>query len=120
VTIGEPRSRWRRGGPASLSVTSLTDARGAISNLEDDGWLHWPTDPNRSWRYDHPHVRELRTFRDALCANDALRDRYEALKRNLAKAFRDDREAYAKAETAFIHNGLRQSGIEPHRRPGSD
>jgi len=55
-------------------------------------------------------VRELRTFRDALCANDALRDRYEALKRNLAKAFRDDREAYAKAETAFIHNGLRQSG----------
>ena len=120
-------------------VTSLADARGAVSILEQDGWLHWPADPNRSWRlwflrpqpdarthhlyliqYDDPHVRELRAFRDALRANDALRDRYEALKRSLAKAFRDDREAYTKAKADFIDNGLRQSGIEPHRRPGSD
>jgi hypothetical protein len=43
-------------------------------------------------------VAELRAFRNVLCANDALRDRYEALKRNLAKAFRDDREAYGKAK----------------------
>jgi len=42
------------------------------------------------------------------------------LKRNLAKAFRDDREAYTNAKTRFIENGLRLSGIEPHRRPGSD
>jgi GrpB-like predicted nucleotidyltransferase (UPF0157 family) len=120
-------------------VTSLTDARGAVSILEEDGWLHWPADPNRSWRlwflrpqpdarthhlylirYDDAHVGELRAFRDALCANDALRDRYEALKRNLAKAFRDDREAYTKAKTRFVADALRQSGIESHRRPGSD
>ena len=31
-------------------VTSLTDARGAVSILQQDGWLHWPTDPNKSWR----------------------------------------------------------------------
>jgi GrpB-like predicted nucleotidyltransferase (UPF0157 family) len=120
-------------------VTSLVEARGAVSILEEDGWLHWPTDPNRSWRlwflrpqpdarthhlyliqYDDPHVRELRAFRDVLRANEALRDRYEALKRNLAKAFRDDREAYTKAKTRFIDNGLRQSGIEPHRWGRSD
>jgi GrpB-like predicted nucleotidyltransferase (UPF0157 family) len=119
-------------------VTSLVEARGAVSILEEDGWFDWPTDPNRSWRfwflrpqpdarthhlyliqYDDPHVRELRAFRDVLCANDVLRDRYEVLKRDLAKAFRDDREAYTKAKTRFIENGLRQSGIEPRRRPGS-
>lgn len=116
-------------------VTSLADAGGAVSILEQDGWLHWPTDPNRSWRlwflrpqpdarthhlyliqYDDPHVRELRAFRDALRADDALRDRYEALKRKLAKAFRDDREAYTRTKADFIDRGLRQSGIEPHRR----
>jgi GrpB-like predicted nucleotidyltransferase (UPF0157 family) len=31
-------------------VTSLADGGGAVSNLDDDGWLHWPADPNRSWR----------------------------------------------------------------------
>jgi GrpB-like predicted nucleotidyltransferase (UPF0157 family) len=107
-------------------VTSLVEAREAVSVLEEDRWLHWPTDPNRSWRlwflrpqpdarahhlyliqYDDPHVRELRAFRDVLRANDALRDRYEALKRNLAKAFRDDREAYSRAKARFIYNTLR-------------
>lgn len=120
-------------------VTSLVEAGAAVSILEEDGWLQWPTDPNRSWRfwflrpqpdvrthhlyliqYDDPHVRELRAFRDVLCADGALRDHYEALKRNLAKAFRNDREAYTKAKTRFITHALRQSGIELRRRPGSD
>lgn len=120
-------------------VTSLVEARGAVSVLEDDGWLYWPTDPNRSWRFwflrpqpdarthhlyliqhDDPHVRDLRAFRDVLRADDALRDRYEMLKRSLAKAFRDDRRAYTRAKTRFIENGLRQSGIQPLPRPGSD
>jgi GrpB-like predicted nucleotidyltransferase (UPF0157 family) len=104
-------------------VTSLTDARGAVSILQQDGWLHWPADPNKSWRlwflrpqpaarthhlyliqYDDPHVGELRIFRDALRADDALRDRYQALKRRLAKEFRDDREAYTNAKADFIDN----------------
>jgi GrpB-like predicted nucleotidyltransferase (UPF0157 family) len=76
-------------------VTSLVEAGGVVSILEEDGWLQWPTDPNRSWRfwflrpqpdvrthhlyliqYDDPHVRELRAFRDVVCADGALRDRY--------------------------------------------
>ena len=119
-------------------VASLVEARGAVSILEEDGCLDSPTDPNRSWRFwflrpqpdarthhlyliqhDDLHARELRAFRDVPCANDALRDRYDVLKRNLAKAFRDDREAYTKAKTRSIENGLRQSGMEPHRRAGS-
>jgi GrpB-like predicted nucleotidyltransferase (UPF0157 family) len=120
-------------------VTSLVQARGAVSILVEDGWLDWPTDPNRSWRfwflrphpdarthhlyliqYDDPHVQELRAFRDVLCANDALRHRYEMLKRNLAKEFRDDREAYTEAKARFIENGLRQCGFEPRPRPGAN
>lgn len=120
-------------------VTSLETARGAAAILENDGWLHWPTDPNRPWRmwflrpqpdarthhlyliqYDDPHVGELRALRDVLRSDDAQRDSYGALKRKLAKAFRDDREAYTKAKTGFIRNVLHQSGIELHRRPGSD
>ena len=116
-------------------VASLAEVHGAVPILEDDGWLHWPTDPNKSWRYwflrpqpaarthhlyliqyDDPHVEELRAFRDALCADVALRDRYQALKRNLAKAFRDDRDAYTDAKSRFIQDGLRQRGIDPHSR----
>lgn len=117
-------------------VTSLVEAREAVSILNEDGWLDWPTDPNRSWRlwflrpapdvrthhlyliqHDDPHVRELRAFRDVLCADDGLRDEYGALKRNLAKVFHEDREAYTAAKARFIETTLRQSGIEPHGRP---
>lgn len=110
-------------------VTSLARARGAVAVLTEDGWLHWPTDPNSSWRmwflrprpdarthhlyliqYDDPHTRALRAFRDALRADDVLRDRYEALKRKQAKSFRDDREAYTNAKRHFIDDVLRQVG----------
>ena len=104
-------------------VTLLTDARAAASILQQDGWSHWAADPNKLWRlwflrpqpearthhlyliqYDDPHVRGLRTFRDALRADNALRDRYEVLKRRLAKEFCDDREAYTNAKADFIDN----------------
>jgi GrpB-like predicted nucleotidyltransferase (UPF0157 family) len=65
-------------------------------------------------------VEELRAFRDALCADDALRDRYAALKRNLANAFRDDRAAYTTVKARFVEEELRQSGIEPQCRPETD
>ena len=106
-------------------VTSLIDAQRAVPLLEEDGWRHWPSDPNRSWRfwflrpqpetrthhlylirYDDPHVEALRGFRDLLRADDALRDRYEQLKRNLANAFRDDREAYTNAKARFVEDAL--------------
>ncbi|WP_192725941.1 GrpB family protein [Mycobacterium sp. OAS707] len=107
-------------------ITSLMDAQAAVPLLEEDGWRHWPSDPNGSWRswflrprpearthhlyliqYDHPRVAELRAFRDALRADGSLRDRYEALKRNLANEFRDDREAYTNAKAGFVADVLR-------------
>jgi GrpB-like predicted nucleotidyltransferase (UPF0157 family) len=110
-------------------ITSLVDAEAAVPLLEEDGWRHWPSDPNRSWRfwflrpqpearthhlyliqYDHPRVEELRAFRDVLRADDSLRDRYEALKRHLAKAFRDDRDAYTTAKARFVEDALRPLG----------
>jgi GrpB-like predicted nucleotidyltransferase (UPF0157 family) len=108
-------------------VVSLAEAGRAVSILQDDGWLHWPTDPNVSWRlwflrpqpdarthhlyliqYDDPRVRELRAFRDMLRADDGLRDEYEALRRHLANVFRNDREAYTEAKARFIESRLRQ------------
>ena len=51
-----------------------------------------------------PARRRTAHIRDALRADDALRDRYQALKRRLAKEFRNDREAYTDAKADFIDN----------------
>lgn len=116
-------------------VTSLAEAQGAVPILSEDGWLHWPADPNKSWRvwflrprpgaqthhlylvqHDDPHVRELCAFRDVLRTDERLRNEYQLLKYDLAEVFHDDREAYTVAKAAFIENTLKQSGIEPLRR----
>jgi GrpB-like predicted nucleotidyltransferase (UPF0157 family) len=50
-------------------------------------------------------ANELRchlAFRDALRADSGLRDRYGALKRSLANAYKDDRSAYTEAKSALI------------------
>ena len=120
-------------------VIAQAEARGAVSVLENDGWLYWPADPNGCWRLwflrprpearthhlyliqrDDPHVAELRAFRDALRANRGLRDQYGALKRRLANVFRDDREAYTRAKAHFIDRTLRAGGVDPLPRPPSE
>ncbi|WP_442009557.1 GrpB family protein [Mycobacterium sp. 2YAF39] len=117
------------------SVTSLIEAQEAIPILDENGWLHWPTDPNESWRmwflrprpearthhlylvqHDDPHACELRAFRDVLRTNEQLRNEYQSLKAHLAQAFRDDREAYTAAKGTFIANTLKQIGLQPQRR----
>jgi GrpB-like predicted nucleotidyltransferase (UPF0157 family) len=113
-------------------VTSLAGAHRAVPILEEAGWLSWPSDPYRSWRlwflrprpdarthhlyliqYDDPHLRELLVFRDLLRSQAELRQRYELLKRRLAEAYRDEREAYTEAKGPFVENALREAGIEP-------
>jgi GrpB-like predicted nucleotidyltransferase (UPF0157 family) len=50
-------------------------------------------------------AKELRrhlAFRDALRADNALRDKYAALKRGLAEAHTRDRNGYTEAKSAFI------------------
>jgi GrpB-like predicted nucleotidyltransferase (UPF0157 family) len=49
------------------------------------------------------------TFRNRLRADAALRSAYEALKVELARAYRTDREAYINGKTAFNEGALRTS-----------
>jgi GrpB-like predicted nucleotidyltransferase (UPF0157 family) len=54
-------------------------------------------------------------FRSALRASEDLRDKYAALKRSLAKAYKEDRGAYAEAKTNFITSivGTRDQMLQP-------
>lgn len=52
-------------------------------------------------------------FRDALRADETLRQQYAALKRELARTFADDKEKYASAKGPFIASVLRQAQREP-------
>ncbi len=56
--------------------------------------------------YDGPLWRNYLTFRDALQANPALVQQYEALKVELSQQFRENRGAYTAAKASFIHRVL--------------
>jgi GrpB-like predicted nucleotidyltransferase (UPF0157 family) len=53
-------------------------------------------------RADSEELRAEVAFRDRLRRQPALAAEYEALKRQLAVRFRDDRDAYAEAKTDFV------------------
>jgi GrpB-like predicted nucleotidyltransferase (UPF0157 family) len=53
-----------------------------------------------------PALQAHLTLRDALRADRALADAYAQLKRDLAAAFRDDRDSYTEGKTAFIRTVL--------------
>jgi len=61
----------------------------------------------RSWHLhlaerDGPFWREHLTFRNALRANDDIRDAYAALKQQLAARYPRDRESYIDGKTDFV------------------
>ncbi len=62
---------------------------------------------------DSPFWRDHLTFRDRLRADNALRDAYAALKRDLAARFPQDREAYIAAKESFVNDVLRLSAGSP-------
>ena len=114
-------------------VVAFEDAQPAIPVLVADGWLFWPDDPNRSYRlwflrptpamrthhlylmqHDHPELRRVLRFRDALRNDVALRRSYEAVKQDLAQRYRDDRDAYTDAKSEFIRAALGETSA---RRP---
>lgn len=119
------------------AVVSLNAAQAAVPALEADGWLFWADDPNRSYRLwflrptpaarthhlylmqqDHPELRGLLLFRDALCDDPALRNEYATLKERLAEQHRTDRDAYTDAKSDFIRSVVEaRGGDEPSRRP---
>lgn len=55
---------------------------------------------------DHRRWQDALTFRDALSAQPETAAAYAALKRELARRYPDDREAYSAAKTAFVEKVL--------------
>ena len=116
-------------------VGSLPAGVAAVPVMEGAGWMPWPEDPLRGYRLwflkpnpevrthhlqivdaDHPHAVALVAFRDALRADDRLRDEYARLKDGLAAAHPDNRNAYTNAKAEFVSQALRQAGVEPPAR----
>ena len=103
-------------------VDDLVRARGVIPALEATGYSFWADNPDKTklflvkglppapHRTHHLHVydnadeveRHL-IFRDRLRAHPELRDAYLALKTDLARRFRNDREAYTNHKVSFIN-----------------
>ena len=111
-------------------VQSLAASRAAIPVLEKDGWLFWPDDPNYNYRlwflrpspsarthhlqviqHDHPNLRALIVFRDALRQDRPLRKAYSSLKEDLARKHQGDRNAYSNAKTEFVQSVLEAAGV---------
>jgi GrpB-like predicted nucleotidyltransferase (UPF0157 family) len=106
-----------------IAVPSLAEAKAkAIEPLEQIGYLYWADNPkdDRMFfvkglppygerRTHHVHMTETSgemwqrlSFRDYLRVHPDEVARYEALKRDLADAFRDDREAYTDAKEGYV------------------
>ncbi len=106
-----------------IAVRSLVQARGSfIDPLRQLGYVFWADNPRTDRlffvkgmppygerRTHHVHVTEPEgelwrrlLFRDYLRANPGAARRYERLKRELARRFRSDREAYTNAKSAFV------------------
>jgi GrpB-like predicted nucleotidyltransferase (UPF0157 family) len=116
-----------------LTVPDLEQARArAVPLLAPHGYLFWAENPRTDRlffvkglppaavaRTHHLHVTEpggeaLQTiaFRDHLRSHHAEAARYAALKRELARSHRTDREAYTDAKAAFVAEilGKRRGG----------
>lgn len=78
--------------------------------------MHWFCKPGPSLRTHHLHLVPYRSelwdariaFRDCLRSNPRIAAEYATLKRDLAWAHREDREAYTEAKGPFIVETLRQ------------
>ena len=113
-----------------VPVQSLAAARTAIPILEKVGWLFRPDDPNDNYRlwllrpspsvrthqlqviqHDHPNLRALIAFRDALRQDPQLRMAYSSLNDDLARKHQSDRNAYSNAKTEFVQSVLEAAGV---------
>jgi GrpB-like predicted nucleotidyltransferase (UPF0157 family) len=116
-------------------VRSLPAVMAAVPLLEGAGWMPWPEDPLRQYRLwflrptpearthhlqvvegGHPQAAALLAFRDALRADNGLRDEYARLKERLAEEHSANRNAYTNAKADFVSRVLLQPGVEPPAR----
>lgn len=104
-------------------LSSPTDLPEAIRLLARIGYVHEgdlgiagregfrspPSEPRHHLYVVAAGAKELRrhlAFRDALRTDGDLRDSYAALKRSLAVQYKDDRNSYTQAKSAFIKSAL--------------
>jgi GrpB-like predicted nucleotidyltransferase (UPF0157 family) len=102
----------------SLKVSAPAKAALAVHGYQyfpyKDDVMHWFCKPSAEFRTHHLHLvpfdsnlwRERIVFRNALRSNRELALEYEALKRVLAEAHRNDREAYSEAKWPFVKRVL--------------
>jgi GrpB-like predicted nucleotidyltransferase (UPF0157 family) len=105
-------------------VVEPEDVKRAIDRLTTMGYVHQgnlgvegreafgvPDGEPRHHLYvsptDSEELRAQLAFRDRLRADPALANEYEALKRELALTFRDDRVGYTDAKAAFVTTASR-------------
>lgn len=110
-----------------VGVASLSASRPCFDPLAKLGYLyapyrademHWFCKPHPNRRTHHLHLvptgstrfEDELAFRDRLRANPETAAEYAALKRNLARQFAHDREAYTDAKAEFIQGVLGPAG----------
>ena len=108
-------------------VTSLSESEPAKDILRQAGYqyaeyktdiMHWFCKPSFSLRTHHLHLipfesplwHERLAFRNLLRTNSNVAEEYAALKRELARKFEFDREAYTDAKSPFIARALGLTG----------
>jgi GrpB-like predicted nucleotidyltransferase (UPF0157 family) len=92
---------------------------GLILDDPNDNYRLWFSRPSPSVRthhlqviqYDHPNLRALIAFRDALRQDPQLRMAYSSLKEDLARKHKSDRNAYSNAKTEFVRSVLEAAGV---------
>jgi len=106
------------------AVESLEASRPALARLAPLGYLyapyraeimHWLCKPSPEVRTHHLHLvpissqlwKDRIAFRDRLRSEPALAEAYASLKRDLARMYVNDREAYTDGKQPFIEMVLR-------------
>jgi len=106
------------------AVESLEASRPALARLAPLGYLyapyraeimHWLCKPSPQVRTHHLHLvpigsqlwKDRIAFRDRLRSEPALAEAYASLKRDLARMYVNDREAYTDGKQPFIEMVLR-------------
>ena len=106
-----------------FGVVSLDASRGAIELLTRAGYqysaykgdiMHWFCKPSFEHRTHHLHLvpfesplwSERLCFRDRLRSSEVLKQEYSSLKRELARRYQNEREAYTDEKWPFIESEL--------------
>ena len=112
------------------AVHGLEASRPALSSLAPLGYLyaayrtetmHWLCKPSAEVRTHHLYLvpmgsqlwKDRITFRDRLRSDSALADAYASLKRDLARMYPNDREAYTDAKQPFVEMVLGECSHRP-------